>query len=213
MQNAEPKRFCTQCGKPLGPDDKFCSSCGSPAKTAPAAAVTLPASPVNPASPPAVEPARPPVLDETVAGAVLVSRKKGMFSIEGFHLIATSKRLVFAAFTNDMAKEAAKEEGKSGFFSGMIGAMTVGYTYYQRYLTMDPEIALRENPQNFAIPRQNICKIKFEMGAHRRDPQTRRETWDESKLEIETISEKHSFKINHQLHDQAHAVLSKGGLI
>jgi hypothetical protein len=136
-----------------------------------------------------------------------------MFSIEGFHLIATSKRVVFAAFTNDMVKQAAKEEGKSGFLSGMLGAATVGYTYYKKYLSMDPEAALKENPQNFAISLNSIRKVKFEVGSSRRDPQTKRETWDESKLEIETAGEKYSFKISHQLHDQARAVLSKGGLI
>jgi hypothetical protein len=150
---------------------------------------------------------------ETISGAVQVVRKKSMFSFEMFHLIVTSKRIIFAAFTNDMVKQAAKEAGQTGFFSGIVASATIGYTYYKKYLTMDPEAALKENPQNFIIQRNNIRKVKLEIGARHRDAKTRHETWDESKLEIETTSEKYSFRIPHQLHEQAQAVFHKGGLI
>lgn len=209
MQNTESARsFCTQCGKPIGAGDKFCSACGSPVKGTP----VVSAEPVMPAAATPATPAVPAATGETVLGAVLVSRKKNMFSVEGFHLIATPKRLIFAAFTNQMAGQAAKEEYKGGFLSGLIGAATVGYTYYQKYLTMDPEAALRENPQNFAFPLNTVSKVKFQMGSRHRDPDNNRDIWDESKLEFETPAGKQSFKIPHQLHDQARAVLSKVGL-
>jgi hypothetical protein len=207
------KRYCTKCGTSLEENDKFCGSCGSPVKASPVASVAQPAVPPSGPAPQPVVPVQAPAASgETVAGAVAVSRKKGIFSIESFHIIVTSKRIICAAFTNEMVKQAAKEEGKSGFFSGMLGAATVGYTYYKKYLSMDPETALKENPQNFAIPLNMIRKVKFEMGSRHRDPQTKRETWDESKLDIETTGEKYSFKVPHQLHDQAAAVLRTGGL-
>ena len=235
------KRFCTQCGKPLDFEDKFCASCGNPVKApvaapiisasapvaAPSSAPPTPIAPsvaspvvpfeapiippVTPATPPAQPRPVPQTDSETVTGAVQVVRRKNMFSSEAFHLIVTSKRMIFAAFTNEMVKQAAREAGQTGFFSGLIGAATIGFTYYKKYLTLDPEAALRENPQNFALQRDSIRKVKLEMGSRHRDPKTRHETWDESKLEIETTAEKYSFRVPHQLHEQAQAVLNNGG--
>jgi hypothetical protein len=211
---ASEKRFCTQCGRPLSVEDKFCGACGSPAK----GSSSSPASETSPVAAPVAqaiaEIKKPPASsNEIVAGAVQVTRKKGMFGMEMFHMIVTSTRVIFATFTNDMAKQAAKEAGQTGFFSGVVGAATVGFTYYKKYLTMDPEAALKENPQNFAITRSNLRKVKLEMGSRYRDPKNKRETWDESKLEIETTGDKYSFKVPHQLHDQAQAALHQGGLI
>jgi hypothetical protein len=208
------KHFCTQCGSPLSVDDKFCGVCGSPVKPSSSAFVSQTNTVVASAAQNTAE-TRKALSDsiETVAGAVLVTRKKGMFGIEMFHMIVTSTRIIFATFTNDMAKQAAKEAGQTGFFSGIAGAATVGYTYYKKYLSMDPEAALKENPQNFAVPRSNLRKVRLEIGSRHRDPKTKRETWDESKLEFETTGEKYSFKAPHQMHDQAQEVLRKGGLV
>jgi hypothetical protein len=215
IQSTVPqKRFCTQCGGILSTQDKFCGACGSPAKATNGAPAVQRDPEAAPAPQTTVETKiAPPASGETVTGAVQITRKKGMFGMEMFHLIVTPNRLIFAAFTNDMAKQAAKEAGQTGFLSGIVGAAMVGYTYYKKYLSLDPEAALKENPQNFAIPRGNLRKVKLEIGSHHRDPKTKRETWDESKLEIETTGEKYSFKVPHQLHDQAQAVLHQGGLI
>jgi len=92
-----------------------------------------------------MQPAPAPVSGgEPVIGAVLASRKKGVFAIESFHIIVTPRRIIGAAFTPDMVKQAAKEAGQSGFFAGLVGAATVGFTYYKKYLSMPPEVALRE---------------------------------------------------------------------
>lgn len=208
------KSFCTQCGNPISPADKFCGICGNPAKTASPAPVihsdtTAEAVPQHAV----VTPITPVVEAESVVGAFLAARKKGIFSFESFHTIVTSKRLIYAAFTNEMVKQAAKEAGQTGFLAGIAAAATVGHTYYKKYLSLDPEAALKENPQNFVIPLTTIRKIKLEMGSRHRDPKTKRETWDDSKLEIETSGEKYSFKVSHQTHDQARDVLSSGRLI
>jgi hypothetical protein len=208
------KRFCTQCGNSLAVEDNFCGSCGHPSSKTIQPSATQPDLPSAAPPQPEVETLQNPVtFGETVTGALLASRKKGMFSIESFHIILTSERVICAAFTNEMVKQAAKEAGQTGFLAGMAAAATVGYTYYKKYLAMDPESALKENPQNFAFPVKTIQKTRFEMGARHRDPKTKRETWDESKLEIETTGEKYSFKVAHQLHDQAWDVLSKGRLV
>jgi hypothetical protein len=211
MQNpSQEKHFCTQCGKSLEPGARFCGSCGLPLKAPEAASDIIARSPAVSAQ---AEPApRPAAFGEAVTGAFLASRKKGLFSIESFHVIVTPGRVILAAFTNEMVKQAAKEAGQTGFFSGIVGAATVGFTYYKKYLNMDPEAVLKENPQNFAIQRSNIRKVKLEMGSKHRDPKTKRETWDEDKLEIEA-GEKFSFRIPHQLSDQARDVLSRGKLV
>lgn len=226
--------FCTNCGKSVNPGDRFCGSCGqpmtAPVSVPPPASVPPPqyAPPPQPAPPPPNVPppqyaapqyvAPPQALAENVIGAFPVSRKKGMFTQESFHLILTTRRLIFAAFTNEMIKQAAKEEGKGGFLSGMVGAMTLGYNYYKHYLNMDPEVALRENPQNFVLDISRIRKVKLEMGRKQAAPRNqgiihKADVYDNSKLEIETIGEKHVFAIAHHFHTLAADTIRKSGLM
>lgn len=210
--SGQVKHFCTQCGNQIGKEDRFCGSCGKPA--APASAATPLTLQPQPSPQPVAEIlSTPSAGKEPVTGVILATRKKSMFSVESFHIIVASKRMVFAAFTNEMVKQDAKEEGKSGFFSGVMGAMTLGYNYYKRYLDMDPDKALKENPQNFTIDISNIKKIKLELGRRQRDRQQNRDVWEDSKLEIETAGEKHSFKVAHHFHDMAQDVLHRARLI
>jgi zinc-ribbon domain len=145
-------RFCTNCGAALTPADHFCSSCGKPLAS-PAAAPTAPV----------YAPPPPPVNDETLIGIIpAVTRKKNMMAMEGFNIIVTRRRMIFAVMTNDMISRAAKQAGKEGgFLSGMVNAATAGYTFYKRYLTMPPDEALAENPQNFAVELSQVRKIKI----------------------------------------------------
>ena len=142
-----------------------------------------------------------------------------MFAMESFHVIFTPRRLVFAAFTNEMIKQAAKEEGKDGFLAGVMGAMTLGYNYYKHYLTMDPEVALRENSQNFAIDLSRIRKIKLEIGKKKVDPRRKEgiinqaDVYENSKLEIETVGEKYTFSVANHFHNMAQDVIRKSGLM
>ncbi len=221
--------FCTNCGKQVNPNDRFCGSCGQPmvASVPPPAPLPPPQyAPPQQYAPPSqytptpqyAAPSPSPAFAETVTGAFPVSRKKGMFAQESFHLIFTPRRLIFAAFTNEMIKQAAKEEGKEGFLAGMVGAATLGYTYYKHYLSMDPEIALRENPQNFALDISRIRKVKLEMGRRQPAPRNqgiihRADVYENSKLEIETISEKHTFAIGNHFHNLATDTIQKSGLM
>jgi len=164
------KRFCTGCGALLPADVRFCGSCGKPL----AVSATAPVSPVAPvttvvqAAPAPVPVAPAPVASnvEALIGVIpSVSRKKGLMGVEGFNIIVTQRRMIFAVATNEMIKEEAKRVGKEGgFFAGMLNAATVGYTFYKRYLDMVPDAALAENPQNFAVDLSRIRKVKIEAG-------------------------------------------------
>jgi hypothetical protein len=204
------RRFCSNCGQPVSPGARFCAACGT--------ALAFPAA--EPAAPP---PSRPtfsqsnslPVMppSEPVLGAFLAGRKTGMFTQESMHVIVTNRRLIFAAFTNEMVKQGAKEEGKGGFLAGMLGAATLGYHYYKRYLNIPPDSALRENPQNFALERATIRKVKLEMGRRQVDKTRHIEQYEAGKLEIETTGSKHTFSIPHDFHNLAASALRQAGII
>jgi hypothetical protein len=206
--------FCTNCGKPINPGEKFCGYCGTALTVT---ASSLPAA-LHPevASVPSPQPPIPPVPvvpAEGVIGAFPVSRKKGMFAQESFHVVFTPRRLIFAAFTNDMIKQAAKEEGKDGFLAGMVGAMTLGYNYYKHYLTIDPETALKQNPQNFSIDISRIRKIKLELGKKQVDKNRHVDVYENSKLEMETVGDKYTFSVANHFHNLAADTIRKSGLM
>ncbi len=211
--------FCTNCGKPINPSEKFCGSCGNSNVLPVSSQSAAPPPPFVPVPPPqTIAPAPPTASAEAVVGAFPVSRKKGMFAQESFHVVFTPRRLIFAAFTNDMIKQAAKEEGKDGFLAGMMGAMTLGYNYYKHYLTMDPEAALRENPQNFAIDISRIRKIKLEIGKKQAAPRNqgiihKADVYENSKLEMETVGDKYTFAIANHFHNLAADTIRKSGLM
>jgi hypothetical protein len=214
---ATERHFCSSCGKPVEPGDKFCGSCGGTLKvTAAPLASTIPAAPqATPAPHSAPQPAAAPPVNtgEAVIGVIPASRKSGMFSQEGLHIVVTEKRLICAVFTNEMIKQAAKEEGKSGFLSGMIGAATVGYTYYKRYLSMAPEAALKENAQNFAVGKESIQKIKLVLGKRQTDRNRHVDVYEPSKLEIESSGGKYSWTVPNNFHEMASTALRQAGLI
>ena len=53
--------FCSNCGAPLGDQDKFCKACGTPVSVQPAAPQPAPAQPVAAPAPVAAQPAPAPV--------------------------------------------------------------------------------------------------------------------------------------------------------
>lgn len=108
---------------------------------------------------------------EKVVIAFPVSYKKGIFSQKGYTIVITQSRVIFAEYTNKMAKEAAeiaakeaKEQGK-GFFGKMMSTMGSAFNYYRKYFSMNPEDIIRETPDNFFIYNSSIEKIKFREAA------------------------------------------------
>jgi hypothetical protein len=210
-------RFCTSCGAALTPADHFCSSCGkplaSPTQVPPPAPVYAP--------PPA--PPQPAVNNEALIGIIpAVSRKKNLMAMEGFNIIVTQRRMIFAVMTNDMINQAAKQAGKEGgFFGGMLNAATVGYIFYKRYLTMPPDAALAENPQNFAVELSQIRKIKitgdkgvdnyFTMKANQNSI-LKQHQYQEGTMSIETAGGNYKFNLPSSSMNMALETVKKTGL-
>ena len=128
-------KFCTSCGAALSPADHFCGSCGKPLASAapvPPAPVYAPAPIpvyVPPPAPAYYAPPPPAANIESVIGFIpAVSRKKNMIANEGFTVIVTSRRMIFAEATNAlMTEETKKTYKKEGFFAGLIDSATIGF--------------------------------------------------------------------------------------
>jgi hypothetical protein len=150
---------CPSCGAELKPDARFCGKCGHPVRVdvPPSAPPPIPAgmvpppiqsaaSPVN-AAPPAV--ASSPTGQEKVLTVISkISRKTGVFSSEQFHLVVTDQRLIFARQTKDTPAHSET-----------------------RYASAAPDLILAENPQNFALPLDQVTEINtYQAGFEESDP-------------------------------------------
>jgi len=140
----------------------------SPPRTAAGSA----GAPVAPAPAPQPQPAPQTPPGERAVGIIpAVERKKGLFGSQSFNLVLTLQHLVFARLTSEMlraaskrAKEEAKAQGKG--FLGQWGASMKGNSaLVERYYQMPVESILREHPDNFAIPIQEVRQVKTKSGS------------------------------------------------
>lgn len=224
---AQTKKFCTNCGKPVEPGWKFCGACGQTANTGISAAPPAPPSPPPPAPPsppvipaPSYHPPSPPA--ESIIGVVPnVSRRKNILAVEGFNVIVTGRRLIFAAITNELIKEEAQRAREGGGFWGLAAAATAGFTLYKRYLTMPPEAALAETPANFALERASVRRVKLEAGKEINSYHSskanqgsiiKHHQYGNGKFELETASGTLKFEIPNSSFDTASETLKKAGL-
>lgn len=159
---------------------------------------------------------------ETLTGIIpCASRKKSLVSAEGFNIVVTNHRMIFAEMTNQMVKDEARQKAAGkGFFGGMAANVTAGYDLWKRYLQMPPEQALRENPGNFEIALNQIHRVKFDGGRTIFKKgivsvgfNVNRDDDEPAKLEIETMGGKHKFDIPSQFQGEARDVLRRSGLI
>jgi hypothetical protein len=227
-------RFCTSCGAALAPSDRFCASCGKPlTSAAPVPPAPVPPAPVYaPAPPPVFAPPPAPVYYappppaaniESVIGFIpAVSRKKNMIANEGFTVIVTSRRMIFAEATNAlMTEEAKKAYKKEGFFAGLIDSATIGYDFYKRYQNMPPDAALAESPQNFAIELSQIRRVQIEGGKEIENYYTmkanqnsflKEHQYEAGTISIETIAGNYVFNLPNSSYNMAAETLRKAGL-
>ena len=126
--------------------------------------------PITPSPPPAPSSFQSPT-SEVIAVVPLVEYRKGLFKRQAFNLVLTLQHLVFARVTNEMLKAAtaqarreAKEQGK-GFFRQWAAQLGASKAIAQRYYQMPVEAILREHPDNFAIPVQEIRRVKTKHGS------------------------------------------------
>jgi hypothetical protein len=159
---------------------------------------------------------------ETLTGIIPgASRKKNLISAEGFNIIVTNQRMVFALMTNQMVQEEVKRNAAGkGFFGGVAAGMSAGYSLWRRYLEMPPEQALLENPENFDVHLNQIRRVKFEGGRTllKKGPisiglNINRDADEPAKLEIETTGDKYKFDIATEFQSEAREVLKRAGLI
>ena len=198
-----PSDTCPACGASLPGDARFCSSCGRPVEVPTAVPPPLPQTqpipivrptptpPAVPAAIPAIPPA--PLPSEQVVSVIgMVTRKTGLFSSELYHMVISSKRLIFALQTKEMqmndvnqARQEAKLQGKN--FFGQIGAQMSTRTG-EKYMGVAPESILAENPKNFSVDLNQVVKVSvFHGDSEDNSPDS---------MEIKTTSEKMKFIIS-----------------
>ncbi|MGB3908718.1 MAG: hypothetical protein WBL02_09855 [Methanomethylovorans sp.] len=89
------------------------------------------------------------------------------FANDSFTLIVTEEQSIFAKLTTEImkkvvedARQQAKKEGK-GFFGQWGSQITGGMNYAQRYINMEPDEILKEDPANFFISNSSIDSVKI----------------------------------------------------
>jgi hypothetical protein len=201
---AQATRFCTNCGAPLNPDNRFCGSCGQAVEQATARAATQapPPPPVAPtpqyvppmqtATPAQAAPAGEPIVG-TVPG---LQQRKGFMGAkaDAYNLIVTPVRLVFAYVSSQTMKaevteanREAKAEGKKWF--GIVAAqMAWAQRLCAKYVAMGVEAVVAQYPGSFSISNGEIRKVSVGSSSD-----------DESNIQgvmtVETVSGKHSFDL------------------
>jgi hypothetical protein len=106
-------------------------------------------------------------MSEAVLCAVPIKTIKIFGIPKSFALVVTNQRTILVPLTSEMLKQASLEardeaasEGKGfmGKWAAQIKA-TLGYT--SRFLDMDPEDILSQNPQHQVIPNDSISKVRI----------------------------------------------------
>ncbi len=96
--------------------------------------------------------------------------KKGLFKVERYNLIITNKRLIGARITNELLKqesaervEKTKEEGR-GKMKQFFAKLGTNFTFYKRYLDMNPEDILNETEDNLSFTPDVVSGIRLRKG-------------------------------------------------
>lgn len=145
----------------------------------------------QPANPPPLASAAPPQPTEVIVAALPAGNQRSGFlgvKAEGFVLVLTNVRILFAKQTSELmkenarlAKEAAKQSGK-GFF-GQWGAV-MGSSGSQRYLQMQPQEILGETSGNYFVMNNQVRSVRVKENY---DPETAR---SEVKLTLDSTNGK-----------------------
>jgi len=170
---------CLQQSAPARP-----AAAHPPAYTVPAPAPQPVAPPPAYAAPAAYAGAPAVPQGETVTGVIAsIVRRKGLFGTEAFNLILTPQRLIFAHMTSDMmraASEQAKKDAKSagkGIFGQWGAVLGATSAIAEGYYHMSVGDILREHPDNFSIPNQQVRKVEVKKGR-----------WDEDGQDPDTLT-------------------------
>lgn len=152
MSNA----FCSNCGAPLSPGAKFCGKCG----TAVSQGKKIQSVSVN------NKPSGSQIQDYIYI--LPAQYKKGMLSTKACSLIFTRNEVLVAMVDNKLMQQhiASVRETNKGekFFKRAAAAMKAGYTFSDRYRTMQREEIVSECPGSFTIPCNTVQLARFSKG-------------------------------------------------
>lgn len=118
---------------------------------------------------------------------------------KAYSLILSDRRVIFAELSKQkiaalvsQARSDAKAERKG--LLGRLGAqMRATSDYHERYWQMTPDAALGESPDNFAIDRASIKKVKFKTGMVDDEHST------SDQVTIKTTAEKYKLQVRGSL--------------
>lgn len=178
--------YCKNCGRSVGPSDRFCEACGASLKES--AVLSSQASSNSPIPPPPpdqhllssnqnkqtlsanIQESEPnQATQENILGILSLKKPKSLGRYDSYTGVVTTHRLIFAQLTSQMIKDAAmqarnqaKAEGK-GFFGQWGDQLKASSNYSQRYLTMNPIAIINETPGNFAVNNNTITEVKLNL--------------------------------------------------
>ena len=179
--------FCPNCGQVVQGTQKFCISCGIQLQP--------PAIELNQAAPLAPPPVVPVYITETIKCIISsLSMPKSWGRSDGYTLIVTDQRSLFAKITQEIMNEAVRDaranaaaEGK-GFFGKWASQMKGFNNYAVRYNKITPDQILCETQGNFAIENNTIRRIRITNNTDEDSPGT------EYGIEFQTVTGKLNFK-------------------
>ena len=129
---------------------------------------------------------------------LVLRRPKSLGRFDSYSGVVTNYRMIFALMTNEMinqsvmaARDQAKAEGK-GFWGQWGSQLKTGFTYGQKYYSMQPSAILAETPGNFAFDNNAISEIKLK---EERD-NDRGMNVQEMRMEIHSSSGKYEFRMD-----------------
>ncbi len=132
----------------------------------------------------------------SIIGPLHKSKLIGL-AYDSFTLIVTKDHSVFAKLTSEIMKKVAEDarqqaehEGK-GFFGQWGSQIAGGMNYTQRYLKMEPEEILNEDPANFSISNSSIDSVKVSYRETGDEDSASRSEWT---VTIQARSQKLKFK-------------------
>ncbi len=108
-------------------------------------------------------------MTEAVLCAVPIRKVKLLGMPESFALIVTEQRTILIPLTKEMLRQAvtdardeaaAEGKGMMGKWTAQMKA-TLGYT--SRYLTMEPDEILRQNPKHQVMSNDQLTKVRIRM--------------------------------------------------
>ncbi|MBC7238094.1 MAG: zinc ribbon domain-containing protein [Chloroflexi bacterium] len=187
--------FCVQCGAPLPAGARFCARCGHEAQSV---------STISTTSPVAAD--AEPIL------AILsgLQRRSGFLGLKAqtFNLIITPRRLILAAVSPKLMKEAvaqARDQAK-GQGAGFLGQWAAQFRWMgvleQRYWQMSVDDIIPQFPGSFTLPVAELRRISF---SSYEDDESGQET---HRMVIEANSGKYRFVLTGKS-DDARKLLSQ----